>query len=552
MLVIMPSGSWYCYANKCGIFFWGVHAHDAVWHLALTNTAFITSPFISPLFSGAILGGYNFFMDLVIHALSFIGIPVILLYFKIVPIIWFVLLTSFTITLGRKLKDDPLFVFFLLFFVYFGASFTFLITLYHNKSIWNSSGMIAMQSSMHLTNLQFALSLVVLMAILISLKSYTFKKNNSTFILLLGFFIFVNLGLKFYAGLVSFFMVTIFFTLHYLKQGIFRIPNSILYAKYIFIIVVFSILGIIIFYNPFSSLKTGSILIFSPFATMHSIIEEPSLIYLKDMVNARYYLYAHVGLLSPRLWTIELFSSALVLVFSMGLRLFGIIYFLVNFIKRKTNIFELSIFLTIVFSYLLTTLFIQKGQWWNTVQFYYFSLFLANLFVAEFLYGFAKKNKISAIITIVLMLLLSLPTNLDVARNYLTYPAQSYLPWQEIQALEFLQKQPNGAVYIPSFKKLPNENDPQPLYKQDTAYVSAFSGHPLYFADQSVLEITGTDFKSRKEKIIKGDCSIFKDIKYIYKLSLLDDKVTTNCLTNKEYHIEEIYNKEGVVIYKVI
>jgi hypothetical protein len=123
MLVSLPSGSSYCFNDSCGLFFWGAHGHDAIWHLAVENVSFSRFPFIFPTFQGGLLQGYNYLIDLVIFLLSKVGISPIFSYFKLLPIIWFLLFTFFGIKLGRKLNDTPLFIGILLFFFYFAGSF---------------------------------------------------------------------------------------------------------------------------------------------------------------------------------------------------------------------------------------------------------------------------------------------------------------------------------------------------------------------------------------------------------------------------------------------
>src|SRR3989338_4655522 len=104
MLVIMPTGSYYCHQGKCGIFFWGAHAHDAVWHLAIINTSFNVFPFIAPTFAGNHLAGYNYLLDFLMFILSRIGISPLFSYFKLFPLLWFISITAVAIILARKIK----------------------------------------------------------------------------------------------------------------------------------------------------------------------------------------------------------------------------------------------------------------------------------------------------------------------------------------------------------------------------------------------------------------------------------------------------------------
>ena len=74
MLIIFPSGTFLCFKDACGINFWGVHGHDAIWHLAIANVSFNKFPFVAPTFSGENLYGYNYLLDFFIYLLSKLGI----------------------------------------------------------------------------------------------------------------------------------------------------------------------------------------------------------------------------------------------------------------------------------------------------------------------------------------------------------------------------------------------------------------------------------------------------------------------------------------------
>lgn len=544
MLVMWPSGSNLCYQGRCGLFFWGTNDHDGLWHLALSAASFNKYPFIAPTYSGAVLSGYNYLIDLIIYLVSLSGISASFLFFKLIPLIWFISLTCLLITLGRKIKDSPIFITWLLFFAYFGSSFAFVFPLYHSGSIWGGAALLSMQSAHALTNLPFAVSLIFLLMILLIIKKGDYGLKPSIY---LGLLLFINIGLKFYGGFTSIFIVYLAYAINFFssKKKVELIRNG-------FIMSVFVLVAVLFFYDPFSSLKSGAIFIFSPFATMHSMIEEPALFYLRNMTNARYYLYSRG--LGPKLILIELFSSFLFLFFSMGLRITGFLYFLIKLIKKKINVFDGIIFLTLVFTYSFLLLFIQKGQWWNTVQFYYYFLFLLNIFTAEFFYEFLKKRKIILVaILVFLVIVLSIPINLDLISNFARYPAPSYIPKEEVEALKFLKKQPWGVVFMSEYQKRVGLPDiyPRPLYYSTVnSYIAAYSGKPVYLADEMQLEITGVDYKKRLERIRGNDCTIFKEIKYIYQIKTEKSIFFETCLKNGPgIKIKDIFDNSLVKIY---
>jgi len=196
-------------------------------------------------------------------------------------------------------------------------------------------------------------------------------------------------------------------------------------------LVLFGLLSVFLFYDPISSLQSGSTFIFKPFALVHPIIEDPSLFYLKNITNARYYLIEQ-NKLSPRLIIIEAFSLLLFLFFNFGTRILGFIYLIFKSIKKKVEEIEVYVFLTILFSVFLTIFFIQKGEWWNTIQFFYYALFLSNIFISKFLYELIKKKKIIGIITSLIIIIATIPVNIDILKSFVTFPSQYYISKDEI------------------------------------------------------------------------------------------------------------------------
>lgn len=536
MTITFSSGSYLCNQAKCGLYFWGSHNHDGFWHMAISSISFKKYPFIAPNYAGGTLMGYNYLTGFIVYLFTQLRIPLFFVFFKLLPLLWFVGLTILVIFLGKKIKNSEKFISLLLFFLYFASSFTFVFPLFHKKSIWGSSTLLSLQSGQFLTNFPFALSLILLLSILLILKNEDYGLKSS---LLLGLLIFINIGIKFYGGLISAFIVSFLYLINFLCTK--KIVGLL-------IITMFVIGGILFFYNPFASIKSGSVFIFSPFATVHSIIEEKTLFYLKDMVNARYFLYENGGF-GPRLLAIELFSTFLFLFFSLGLRIFGFIYFFVKLIKKEATSFDVSVFLSIVIAYLIPLFFIQKGDWWNTTQFYYYSLFLLNFFTAEFFYEFLKKkNKPFIFAILLIIIILTVPGNLDILREFTGFRSAAYVEKEEIEALNYLKKLPNGIVFNPIYEKKPKLILPNPIYEvYDTSYVSAFSHKQTYMNDLIQLRLMGINYQKRQIKIKQMDCDIFKEVEYTYLINKKDNKWIINCMKNRKGKI--IFKNFLVTIY---
>ena len=534
MFLIVPSGSNYCIGDECGLYLWGVHNHDSIWHIALATTAFKQYPFIVPSFAGEILSGYNVLLDLVIYLLTFVGLSPFFSLFKLIPILWFILFTVAAILLARKIKDDVLFVAIFLIFIFFGGSYTYFLTLYHNGTIDGSAAVLAMQSGLMMTNLQLALSFTVILFMLLFIKVREFNYKQ---VILFSILTFIAIGLKFYGAVIAIFLAGA-----YILEIFFNSKRFSLTFKYCLPIVFSIVISVLFFYNPFAALKSGSVLIYSPFALVHSLIEEPDLVYLKDLVLQRYYLLS-VNPLSPRLLAIELFSALLFIFINLGSRFFGLIYFLYKLIKRQVTRFDIYIAISILIGTLLAILFIQKGIWWNTVQFFYYVIFLANFFAAQLIYKLLKQgNKILSLLGMVLILL-ALPINLDILKGTIIAP-KAYVNRSELEALAFLKKQPAGVIFS-SFHFADKKNTG---VFDETAYIPAFTSKQNYISDLHVLELTGVDYADRLDKVESMDCKIFQEVKYIYYKKYFSSKFLKKCNRElKEY--KNIFENNKVTIY---
>lgn len=542
MLLVFPSGTFYCFTNACGINFWGVHGHDALWHLAITNVSFQKFPFIAPTYAGQSLYGYNYLFDFFTYLVSRVGLSPIFIYFKLFPVIWFAIFTVLLTILARKIKDSPLFVGIFLFFNYFAGSFYYLIKLYREGSINDSSTQLPQPVMLMMSNPPYAFSLLFLLLILILIKS---KKITIHTLLLMGLNVFTIMGLKFYGGAISIFLVVTYLTLTYVFKDFKRYLVGILLLGF------FTALSVLFFYNPAQSLQSGSIFGFAPFALVHTITEMPNQFYLEDMTNARYYLMEHG--IGPRLIGIEVLNLLIFLFFYLGTRFFGLLYIVFLFLKRKLDIFDFSLILTICFSIVLSATLVQKAEWWNTIQFFYYTIFLSTIYLARLTYSMITGKKLFFKLVAILILALSIPTSYDMLKFYLATPGATYLPKEELDALEFLKKQPDGVVltslYKNEWKSLAN---PKPLYAyEDTAYVAAFSHKQEYFANELQLRLTGVTYEKRLEKLRQMDCSVLKEVDYVYEIRQLrdEDKIIMKCNPS---NIKIIYRNKKIVIYAIL
>ncbi|KKU02814.1 MAG: hypothetical protein UX03_C0026G0007, partial [Candidatus Woesebacteria bacterium GW2011_GWE1_45_18] len=154
-LTMVKSGLVYSY----GMGFWGPNGHDGVWHLALAESLSRGSRWM-PVFSGEVLKNYHVGFDLVLVLLNKVTtIPIVNLYFQIIPPVLAVLIGVLVykfVVLWRKSREEA---FWATFFVYFGGSFGWMVTLLRSGEIGGESMFWAQQSVSTLINPPFALSL---------------------------------------------------------------------------------------------------------------------------------------------------------------------------------------------------------------------------------------------------------------------------------------------------------------------------------------------------------------------------------------------------------
>jgi hypothetical protein len=254
----------------------------------------------------------------------------------------------------------------------------------------------------------------------------------------------------------------------------------------------------------------------------------------------RYYLLS-LNKISFRLILIEGVTLIIYLIYNLGTRIIGLFYIIKQFIQKKITVLELSLIITIIASIILTTSLVQKGgDWWNTVQFFGYGLLLANFFAASFLYKLSFYNKKIFILFVSLIVLLTMPLNIELIIKALQKPNQNNISIDEIKALRFLKTQNNnGAIFaLPIFSQL--------------AYLPAFSTKPVFYADEGLLSNLGVNYEKRK-KILQDLKNInFNNLSIRYFYLLKEDK-NYEIIIKKIYQLKKIkiiYNNPKVIIYE--
>ena len=431
------------------------------------------------------------------------------------------------------------------FFVYFGGSWGWLVNLIRGGNIDGESMFWSQQSISTLINPPFALSLLVIFAGLYYLNKGLRTKNKK--LLIIATFLFgILVQIKVYAGILV--LIGLF------VAGIWRMFKR----KGISLIKVFagvSVISVLIF-SPLSN-DVGNSVIFKPFWFLETMMQFPDRLgwtrFGEAMVN---YKLAGNWLKGIPAYFV---SFAIFWFGNLGTRVFKEPLFFKHMRRiKKLSYLDVFCYSIIGLGAILPIFFVQSGTAWNTIQFLYYSLMFAGILAGIAVGRFVEKSKLNTSMIYIIevaIILLTIPTTIGTLwYHYLPSRPPARISNEELEALEFLSKQPDGVVLTQPFSKEAAQaavnNPPRPLYLyESTAYVSAFSGKPVFLEDEVNLEITGYDWKNRRQKaevFLQKPNVVFlskNKIKYIY---IVKDNHPDNVI-----NMEKIFENDEIEIHKI-
>lgn len=535
LLPVIRSGIKYSY----GIGFWGPNGHDGIWHLALINS--IHNPLVinNPAISGNLLQNYHPFYDILISWLSRITVTSASIWlFQLMPIVLVFLTIVLSYQVGLKLFKNKAAACYLVFLNFLAGSFGWIITLFKNGNFYGESLFWSMQSISTQLNPPYALSLVILLLLLLLLTDPKTPKNSFKGILLFVFTIILPVT-KAYAGVAWYIIFFIYSVIKFSQH-----------QKKLFIIFLFSLPFSYLIFSRYNSSSTG-LFELNPFWFVHSMIQSTDRLYLPKVSSFIYNQWLAGEVLTPKYLLVDLACLIIFIIGNFSWRILGFLH--LKFHLKDPAL--VSLLVSILVTFFIPLFLVQKGTPWNTIQFFYYSLFFSNIFLASFL---AKSNKIIVLIIIGLTLV----SNIGTYQNYLGNPPPTAISNQELSALNFLKTQPPGNVLTYPYDQHSKDlysSTPVPTYAYETtAYVSAYSHHPTYLADEMNLNISGYDWMSRRNDSIKffQQRDIYSDrgflvnnkIDYIYLTGPQRQKVN---LSSTILSIAPIYQNNEILIYKV-
>jgi hypothetical protein len=532
-VTMIKSGWIYSY----GMGFWGPNGHDGIWHIALINSI-SRGTLEMPVFAGQALKNYHLGFDLLTSFLHRIfTVPAVNLYFQILPLIFSLLIGLLTYWFVDLLTNSKKTAFWATFFVYFGGSFG-----------WRGESMFWSQQAIStLINPSFTLSLIFILLGLICLLK--FQNTHKALFIVLGSILFgLLIEIKVYAGILVLGGL--------LVAGLWRLGRE----KKLDILLSFCgslVLSLILFLPSFKS--SSKLLVYQPFWFLETMMQ------LTDRVGWIRFGEAMVNYKAGRIWfkAIIAYSVAFVIfiVGNFGTRI--IAFWQIKNLKKFSWI-EVLFFSIIGAGIVIPMLFLQTGTAWNTIQFFYYSLFFSGILAGIVIGNFLEKHSDTLLYNSVsiAIILLTIPTTIGTLYYvYLPSRPPAIISNEELKALKFLSEKPNGVVltypYDPIKAKEAEKNPPRPLYLyESTAYVSAFSNKPVFLEDQVNLDITGYDWKNRRaeveefyqaldQKMARGFLKS-NNIKYIYWV-----KPQRARLGESQLGLKRIFENKEVDIWEV-
>lgn len=537
VLPVIKSGLIYPY----GMGFWGPNGHDAIWHLSVIESLSKELPPQNFAFSQMTLTNYHYFFDLFLSSLSKLPyLDKISLYFRLWPIFVSILIGGHLWILGNKLKLGSSSAAFLILLTFLAGSFGWIISFIRQGDFGGESMFWANQAiSLHL-NPPFALSVLILLCGVILL---TFNEMNNKAWIFSALLFGLLWGIKAYAGvlvLASLALLAFYYYFRYHKFNQLRLFG----ATVIFSAIVFL---------PLNAHSTN-IFEFSPFWLINSMIDSPDRFGWTKLSNA-IFVYSH----QPnylKLFLAEGLGLIIFLIGNLGLRSLGF-PLTVKYIFSKN--YPLAVISVIgILAIFPAVLFIQKGNPWNIVQFFYYTMLSSTILSALVFDRISKKfSPAKSKLFVILLIIFSAMTSYSTLKHYFPNNSHAFISFAELDALKFLKQQPVGIVLTqPYDEKIKDQySSPLPLFSYvPSSYVSAFAAKPIFISDEINLDIIGVDYHQRlieEKEFFKNPNSnwskkFLKDanISYIYSLK-------NQNFNSDNINIKKIFENSEVEIFKV-
>ena len=463
--------------SQGNMLFYEVNSIDAIWHISLIGNLVNIFPPTHPGLDGIPLRGYNFFYDFLLAGIHRIyPIAINDLFFRYLPVIVSLLYGITLMMIGKFFSMKRNALLFFLFLGYFsqsvGIGMAMLFNLSYDSPIVQPMGNIVDPS--------------VILSVILFFATFPllFAKNRRLLFLAIPILAVLPM-IKIYTAFLAFASLGLLSVYELYRRRSFQYL-SVLFPS-----------GIIAAFLYFPINFGAGSLVFSPFLIYRHYMESGAVIpeyqwILKYQVFEADNNYLRIALL-------YVLAIGLFFIPSLGVRLVSFLSIRKLFEKKFYTDKNIFLSLSILFSLLIPTFFIQSVAVFVTVQFIWIGYFLLLIPTAITLGGIVSKmKKISAILLVVVIVLLQIPETVRLLYHYSVEPLVVENDFVTIaHAVDTLVPKQDGLVVVNPVRLESDSGETLLL-----PITSALSSHSVYY-EPEVLEFMHLDsiVNSRRARI---------------------------------------------------
>lgn len=524
MAIIFPSGLFV----KGRYQFWGVQFHDALWHVSVAQKLKHFS-FENPVYAGEIIRNYHYLTNLLIAFVSKVtGLSLFHVTYRILPMVVTIAIGVLTFVFVNKVFKNQKAAVWAMFFVYLGSNFAYILPFFGlGYAIWETTMWVQQPGSVF-SNLPFATSIPVVLLALINLKLYLDKHKRK-------YFIYSTILFALLPSIKSHSVVLL------LALGIVGVLRVLSKRKLdiLFLSLVSFMLAYIIISPTFHFEKH---LIFEPGWYLRTMIEAPDRLNWQDWALRYQFYKAHYDIFNLA----KFFAVAFLIFFfgNLGTRivaLFGI----PNIRKLFNDEIHLLLGISAFGFALVPMLFLTTGVAWNSIQFFYYFLFIAGIYSGKGMYKLVSKIKRVQLkwIFSVVIILITIPVNIYTLWFFYAHPVDSKIEGARLESLQQLSKVGRASDVVLNLPAGSNMIE-----------IAAFTGKTMFLGDWLQAIVPGHDYQGRLDLLteaMKKDKDFIKLLKdYGIDWIYIKD-VEPTIIEDVRYGLSEFYISDKIKIYRV-
>ncbi len=522
------------------LLFYGVNSGDSLFHLSLIGSLINNFPPIHPELAGIPLKGYNFFYDfLLANFAKFYHFDLYDLFFRYFSLFISLIYGLSSLALSKFLKWGKRTTFLFILLIYFVQSFDFFAYYLYRffNSYYNSSGILQSLVNILDPSVIFSYSFMLMGLILL------LRKGSRASIFIASLVIGLIPEIKIYSGIIFYFGLFFISFLGLLKKDFY----------YLFILFLSGIISAIL-YIPINFGAGG--LTFAPLLIYKNYIDSAWLFNnwhwnVNYPIFAESHNYIHLAYF-------YLISISIFLLTSLGIRILIILDFKKIFSRKfynNQNIFLLS---SILFSFIIPSLFIQSVSAFSIIQFFWIG-YLLLLIPTAFVIGkrMEKMSTKTFLVSIILLIILFFPETFRLLVAYSNNPAviDSALVKQAL----IMKNIPAGEGIL-VVDLLKGKNKYMDVYSSPV--FSAISAHAVYYEHvnafagiDNIIDMRKADIEKIDENMVNCNnpitaeeniINVMKNSNNMYLLIL--DK---NQCTEKFNKLKIVNEEKNSVLYKI-